>query len=105
MDRVQAAQWWRDPDLGLEQLAQRLGTNTSYVSRALNDGLGLSFNEAINRLRVEAVCAELRAGSTRPLLAIAFDAGFNSKTSFNRCFKELTGTTPSRFRAGPGPEG
>jgi AraC-like DNA-binding protein len=104
MARVEAEGWWRDPDLGLERLAQLLGTNTAYLSRALNEGLGLSFNDAINRLRVDEVCAQLRAGSTQPLLELAFAAGFNSKTSFNRCFKAQTGATPSRFRARTGSE-
>lgn len=105
MDRVAAEGWWRDPELGLDRLAQHLGTNTSYLSRALNEGLGVSFNDAINRLRVEAVCAALRAGSRQPVLDLAFEAGFNAKTSFNRCFKAVTGTTPTRYRALPRPEG
>jgi AraC-like DNA-binding protein len=104
MDRVAAEGWWRDPELGLERLAQLLGTNTSYLSRALNEGLGVSFNDAINRLRVDAVCTALRAGSPQPVLTLAFEAGFNSKSSFNRCFKALTGTTPTRFRDPPRPE-
>jgi AraC-like DNA-binding protein len=99
MARIEAEQWWRDPDLSLERLAQRLGTNTAYVSRALNEGLGVSFNEAVNRLRVDEVCRQLREGSTQPLLDLALAAGFNSKTSFNRCFRACTGMTPSRFRA------
>lgn len=93
------AGWWRDPDLGLDSLARNLGTNTSYLSRALNEGLGQSFNDAINRLRVEDVQRQLAAGSPpRDLLAIAFDAGFSSKSSFNRVFKIQTGQTPSRYR-------
>lgn len=97
--RLRAEGWWRDPDLSLDLLAQHLGTNTAYLSRALNEGLGTSFNDAVNRLRVDEVCARLRDGSARPLLELALEAGFNSKTSFNRCFKAATGTTPSRFRA------
>ncbi|MEO6075674.1 MAG: AraC family transcriptional regulator, partial [Dokdonella sp.] len=52
LDRTAAELWWRDPDLGLDRLARLLGTNTAYLSRALNEGLGLSFNDAINRMRV-----------------------------------------------------
>lgn len=93
------AGWWRDPALSLEKLARQLGTNTAYLSRAFNEGLGLSFNEAINRLRVEAVRRELAdPANTRELLDIAFAAGFSSKSSFNRVFKALTGETPSRIR-------
>jgi AraC-like DNA-binding protein len=98
--RIEAAGWWRDPELSLDRLARHLGTNTAYLSRALNDGLGLSFNAAINRLRVDEVSRRLAADTADDdLLDIAFAAGFSSKTSFNRSFKAQTGNTPSQFRA------
>jgi AraC-like DNA-binding protein len=97
--RTETAGWWRDPELSLDRLARHLGTNTAYLSRALNEGLGLSFNEAINRLRVDEVCRRLAADAADgELLEIAFAAGFSSKTSFNRSFKARTGKTPSQFR-------
>lgn len=97
--KTRDAGWWRDPELNVERLARHLGTNTAYLSRAFNDGLGLSFNDAINRLRIEAVQAQLADPSdSRDLLEIAFAAGFSSKSSFNRVFKAQTGETPSRFR-------
>jgi AraC-like DNA-binding protein len=97
--QTQTAGWWRDPDLNLDRLARHLGTNTAYLSRALNEGLGLSFNAAINRLRVDEVCRQLgQRDDARDLLEIAFSAGFSSKTSFNRSFKAQTGKTPSQFR-------
>lgn len=97
--RTEAAGWWRDPELSLDRLARHLGTNTAYLSRALNEGLGLSFNDAINRLRVDEVCRRLRDDRRSDLLQIAYEAGFSAKSSFNRWFKSRTGTTPSRFRA------
>jgi AraC-like DNA-binding protein len=101
--RTETAGWWRDPELSLERLAHHLGTNTAYLSRALNEGLGLSFNEAINRLRVDEICRRLALGvAPGELLEIAFAAGFSSKTSFNRSFKAQTGKTPSQFRASAG---
>jgi AraC-like DNA-binding protein len=102
LTQTETAGWWRDPELGLERLARLLGTNTAYLSRALNEGLGMSFNEAINRLRVAEVCRRLRQGAAAgDLLDIAFAAGFSSKTSFNRTFKAQTGKTPSQFRETP----
>jgi AraC-like DNA-binding protein len=99
MTRTEDAGWWRDPDLSLERLARHLGTNTAYLSRALNEGLGMSFNSAINRLRVVDVCRRLSSdGADDDLLTVAFAAGFSSKTSFNRTFKAQTGKTPSQFR-------
>ncbi len=99
LGRTEAAGWWRDPELSLDRLARHLGTNTAYLSRALNEGLGLSFNDAINRLRVDEVCRHLETGADGDLLDIAFSAGFSAKTSFNRSFKARTGQTPSQFRA------
>lgn len=97
--RVREQGWWRDPDLTAPTLARHLATNTSYLSRALNDGLGQNFNEFVNRLRVEAVQADLaRADDARDVLTIALEAGFNSKASFNRVFKRFTGETPTEFR-------
>ena len=96
--RTVEAGWWRDPELSLDRLARHLGTNTAYLSRAFNEGLGLSFNAAINRLRVDAVCQQLRASAAGDLLQLAFESGFSSKSSFNRYFKAQTGLTPSQYR-------
>lgn len=98
MDRIEAHRWWRDPDLDLAELARRLGTNTAYLSRGLNEGLELGFAEAINGLRVEHVAARLRDGAGGDILTLAIDAGFGSKATFNRVFKERFGVTPSAYR-------
>ncbi|RXD06574.1 AraC family transcriptional regulator [Sphingomonas sp. UV9] len=98
MDRIEAHGWWRDPDLDLAELSRRLGTNTAYLSRGLNEGLGLGFAEAINGLRVEHVAARLRDGTDGDILTLAIDAGFGSKATFNRVFKERFGVTPSTYR-------
>ncbi|MFO1340947.1 MAG: AraC family transcriptional regulator [Burkholderiaceae bacterium] len=101
-EQVRTQRWWRDADLTLAALARRLGTNTSDLSRAFNDGLGQNFNELVNRMRVDAVKAALAAGGGedgRTLLDIALDAGFSSKASFNRSFKLYTGQTPSDYAA------
>lgn len=99
-DRVQqqvvAGQWWREPELELAELARRIGTNTNYLSRALNEGLGMSFSEFINRLRVQA--AQQRLLAPGEVLEIAFDVGFRSKASFNRAFRAFAGASPSAWR-------
>ncbi|HEX6039311.1 helix-turn-helix domain-containing protein [Longimicrobium sp.] len=101
-ERVRQAQWWREESLTLAVLARRLHTSPRTLSRALNEGLGQSFNELINRMRVEAVAAELADPDGRgDVLRAAFDAGFSSKASFNRAFKAYTGVTPSAYRRQP----
>lgn len=97
--RLDAGEGWRDPGLTLATLARRLGTNTSYLSRALNAATGENFNVVINRRRVEEVQRLLaRPGESRGLLELAFDAGFNSKASFNRAFTDVAGMSPSAWR-------
>jgi AraC-like DNA-binding protein len=98
---IEAQAWWRDPEVSLAVIAQRLGTNTAYLSRALNEGVGLSFSDAINGLRVAA--AKHRLAGPGPILDIALEVGFASKASFNRVFKAMTGTTPSQFRQDTSP--
>ena len=90
---------WRDPELTLSSLSRLLATNTAYLSRALNEGLGLTFNELINGLRVEELKRQLAdPAESRDLLDLGLAAGFSSKSSFNRVFKAFTGKTPSQFR-------
>jgi AraC-like DNA-binding protein len=90
---------WRDPEVTLASLAAALATNTTYLSRALNEGLGMTFSAFINGRRVEAVKQQLADPNvTADILTIAFAAGFNSKASFNRAFADLAGMTPSAYR-------
>ncbi len=90
--------WWREPGLSLSDVAQRLATNESYVSKALNEGLGRNFNAVVNGFRVEAMKASL-LDRREEILTLALDAGFASKASLNRTFREMTGSSPSAWRA------
>jgi AraC-like DNA-binding protein len=90
---------WRDPEVSLASMAKAIGVNTTYLSRALNDGLGLTFHAFVNGRRVNTLKALLADPSeTRDLTTLAFEAGFNSKASFNRAFAQHAGMTPSAFR-------
>lgn len=102
--RIDQAGWWREPGLTLEQVARRLGSNESYVSRAFNAGAGRNFNFAINALRVRAVQQALAANDVRSVLAIALESGFSSKASFNRVFLAHAGVSPTAWRAAHIPE-
>jgi AraC-like DNA-binding protein len=96
--RVREMGWEADPELSLATLAARLATNTGYLSRALNEGLGLNFSSFVNGLRAERLAERLRSGDRRDLLEMALEAGFASKASFNRAFKARFGMSPSAFR-------
>jgi AraC-like DNA-binding protein len=87
---------YEDPELTLTQLAKKLQTNPSFLSKVINQGFALNFNDYINQYRVEAVKRLLIAGEQKKqtLLGIAYDCGFNSKATFNRSFKKATGQSP-----------
>jgi AraC-like DNA-binding protein len=90
-----------DPDLTLPKLAESLGVPTHHLSQVINEMHGSNFFDFINKFRVEEVKRKIQDPNFQnySLLGIAFESGFNSKSAFNRVFKNLTGTTPSKFRS------
>lgn len=90
---------YKEPELTLTTLAKRLETNASLLSKVINRGFGISFNDLINGYRVAAVKKALTEGEHRrqTLLGIALDCGFNSKTTFNRVFKKHAGLSPKNY--------
>jgi len=95
-------QLFKDPDLTLSGLARHVGLTPNAVSQLVNAGLGQSFTDWVNGYRLAEVVRRLRTDDARrfTVLALALDAGFNSKTTFNRVFKEKTGLTPSAYQKG-----
>jgi AraC-like DNA-binding protein len=91
------SQWFRRAKLSVSDVAQELGTNETYVSRALNSHWHKNFNQLVNEARVKFAQALMRENRNRALLDIAYDSGFASKASFNRWFKQCTGRSPSAW--------
>lgn len=92
-----------NPELTLADVAAAVGANTSIVSRTINSGFGQNFNDFINSYRVAEVQQKLEAGAgaQMTIMSLAYDAGFNSKPTFNRAFKKFTGKNPKDFLEGP----
>jgi AraC-like DNA-binding protein len=88
------------PELTLDEVAAEAGLSRHEVSALLNQGLGSTFYDLVNQFRVEEFQKLCRDPSRKDdkILTLAFDAGFNSKPSFNLVFKKQTGQTPSQFR-------
>lgn len=97
---VRSEEPFRDPDSSLGDVAQALGVSTHDLSLVLNDVLKTNFHGFLNGHRI-ALVKDMMANPDldhRTLLDLAYEAGFNSKTSFNRVFKETVGMTPSDYR-------
>jgi AraC-like DNA-binding protein len=92
---------YRDPDLTLEAMARQLRTHPNHLSRAINCVLCEHFPVLIQRHRVQFFVARAESGALKKhtILDIAFDAGFSSKSTFNRVFKAETGMSPTQFKA------
>ena len=90
---------WLDPELTLSVLAEQVQLNVSQLSYLVNNGFGQNFNDFVNSYRVEEVKRKLGRAEYQhlSLLGIAFESGFNSKATFNRAFKKLTGQAPSQY--------
>jgi AraC-like DNA-binding protein len=90
---------YEDAELTLTQLSKKLSTNPSVLSKVINQGFQLNFNDFVNSYRINAVIEMLKAGEQKnqTLLGIAYDCGFNSKATFNRAFKKQTGLSPKEW--------
>ena len=87
-------------DLSLQELADMMDTSTHKLSQLLNEKMHQNFYEFINYHRVQEVMRRLASDEFNHLkvLAIAFDSGFNSKTTFNAAFKKYSGLSPTEYR-------
>lgn len=87
-------------ELSLSELATLSGLSTHQLSQLINQTLNSSFYKFVNGYRINEVTRKLKdpAFDHYSILGIAFDSGFNSKSTFNKIFKEETGLTPSQYK-------
>ena len=98
-DLMHTEQLFKESELLLTDLAERLDTHPNYLSQIINEKEGKNFYDYVNSMRIEAflkMAADPKS-SHFTLLALALECGFNSKSAFNRCFKKVTGQSPSEF--------
>lgn len=90
-----------NPRLSLQDLAEATSLPTHTISQVVNELLEINVQAFINAYRVEAAKGHMAdpKQAHKTLLALAFESGFNSKTSFNRVFKNHTGLTPTQYRS------
>jgi len=89
-----------NPQLKVDDLAAKLGIPEKQVSGLLNQHIGKNFNDFINSYRVEEAkkCLIDAGYDNYTIAAIAYECGFNSLATFQRCFKQFTGVTPSSYQ-------
>lgn len=87
------------PSLSLADVAQRLGTNKTYVSKMVNQNYKMGFPELMNILRVDYAQRYIRSHPDASQEQIAKACGFLSASSFNSTFKRITGFTPKVWTA------
>ena len=92
--------FYLNSELTLKSLADNLNIHPNILSKTINDGLDKSFSDFVNEYRVNAFINKLHSGNYNhiTLLGISFECGFNSKTTFNRVFKNIKGVTPLNYK-------
>lgn len=97
-DALEARDLYRQEELSLAKLARRVGAPARDVSATINRATGLNVSQFVNNRRVREVC-RLMEETEQPLTAIMFEAGFATKSNFNREFRRVTGMSPSEWRS------
>lgn len=91
---MEEQQLYLQPDIKINELAQQVGTCRTYLSNYLNQELGVSFSDYINRQRIEYAKALMAQSPNLALAEVAVASGFASVTSFVRNYKKFVGKAP-----------
>lgn len=99
IDLMKEHECYKDPELTLGDLARMMNISPGILSQIINSKEGKNFYDFVNTLRIEAFKQLLSHPESKQytLLSLAFECGFNSKTSFNRNFKKIMGVSPSTY--------
>jgi AraC-like DNA-binding protein len=89
-----------NPQVSLSDLSEKLSISSKNLSQVINQTFGKNFFDFINSYRIQEVQQILKDSrdDKMTILEAMYEAGFNSKSSFNTAFKKETGQTPSEFR-------
>ncbi len=92
---------YRQNNISLELLSQKLDTNRHNTSQVINEHFNLNFFELINKYRIEEALDIIKRDTNKNMniIDIAYEVGFNNKVTFNKSFKKLLSQTPSQYIA------
>lgn len=96
---MEVEQVYLNPKLTLQELALGIKISTNKLSKLINTRYACNFYDFVNQYRIEAFVEKLNNNEheTQTFMALAYDVGFNSKTTFNKMFKKIYGTTPRAY--------
>lgn len=88
-----------NPDLTISDLAASIPAHPNRISYSINRCAGMTFKALLNKKRLDLFCRKAQEGflENHSILDLAFEAGFPSKSTFNRVFHDHTGMTPSEY--------
>lgn len=95
LDQEQA---WRDPDLSVNAMARRCGTNVSYLNRIIREETHSGFKDLINTKRIGNVVMQLKENPDIDIQTAFFNAGYRSRATAWRNFKNIVGSTPTEYK-------
>lgn len=89
---------YTDPEFDLTTLATLVGSNRTYVSKAINSCSALNFSSWLAKYRIEMAVQMLSADPTMSLTDLAEMIGYDNRSRFHRHFVAVTGLTPAEFK-------
>ncbi|WP_373736521.1 helix-turn-helix domain-containing protein [Bacteroides heparinolyticus] len=97
---MQTEEVYKDAALNRHVLAERLGTNSAYLADAVRKYAdGATVNEFINSYRLRRAASLLTSNFELNINEVEYQSGFNSRATFNRCFRACYGMSPSEYKA------
>lgn len=90
---------YENPELIISDISKKLATHSKKISQVINQGFNMNFNDYVNNHRIKALLRKIDQGehNIQTLLSLAFECGFNSKSTFNRAFKRATSLNPKEY--------
>lgn len=100
--QLEDSQWFLNPEVNLHALAKETKTTKAFVSKILNVKFQMNFNQYVNSIRIKHVVEEIQKNAHRnsdrlSIEDVYLQAGFKSKSTFNRHFRRIMSQTPTQF--------
>lgn len=95
---LEDSNFFLNTNISLDLLAENTGIQKHHLSRLFNLHMGKNFYHLISEYRIQYAEKRLKEDSNLTIESLAYECGFNSKSSFNKYFKEYTSYSPSAYR-------